>query len=60
MCFEPLLVLILIGIVLFVMKARPPETGGGGDEGLRIARERFARGEIGKEEYEEIRRTLGG
>lgn len=35
--------------------APPPR----GDEALEIARQRYARGEISKEEYDEIRRALG-
>ena len=31
-----------------------------GDRAMEILRERFARGEIGREEYEEKRRTLEG
>ena len=31
-----------------------------GDRALQIARERFARGEINREQYDEIRQALGG
>ncbi|GAB4275534.1 MAG: hypothetical protein Kow0056_05210 [Coriobacteriia bacterium] len=66
--------LVLAGIVLLVIWiARaaggsgqgPSGTGRGGPQGgaddpaVRIARERFARGEITKEELDEILRTLG-
>ena len=34
-------------------------TAGGGDDALRILRERFARGELGKEEFDERKRNLG-
>lgn len=36
----------------------PPWAHGDGDEALRIARERFARGEIGLEEFEALKRAL--
>ncbi|MDI3341899.1 MAG: SHOCT domain-containing protein [Sphaerobacter sp.] len=32
--------------------------GGGGDRALQILRERFARGEISREEFDEMRRAL--
>ncbi len=53
------LALIVIGVVLLV---RPPSRGEGGrddDAARRILDERFARGEIDEEEYEQRRKILG-
>lgn len=58
---------LLIALVLFVVWAAlrfaRPAPGGGASPGspvpLQILQERFARGEITKEEYEEARRILG-
>lgn len=60
--------LMLAGLVLLVVWAvRTMSHGGGGggagkppaDEACTIARTRYAKGEITKEQYEEICRTLG-
>ncbi len=54
--------LIVIAIVLLVLlltrRSGPTDTSVGGDGALRILEERFARGEIDREEFEERRRTL--
>lgn len=56
------IVLIVIVIVLLVLlltrRSGPTDTSVRGDEALRILEERFARGEIDREEFEERRRTL--
>lgn len=56
--------LVLIGVVLLIVwLATGPRgwwnKGGGRDQACDIARNRYARGEITKEQYEEICRTLG-
>ena len=48
-------------IVLVILKLSRGRDSGGGtedDESLRILKSRYARGEISKEEYEEMRRDL--
>ena len=65
--------LVLVGIVLLVVWMVRASTGGqhmgasashsantGHDEAIAVARRRLASGEISKEQYEEIMRTLGG
>lgn len=53
--------LLVAGIVAVLRWARrqgtPPPTGA--DRALDVLRERYARGEIDREEYEERRRVLG-
>ncbi len=61
--------LVLAGIVLLIVWASrgaprapmggPPQTPSS-TQALEIARQRYARGEISKEEYEDIKRTLSG
>jgi putative membrane protein len=59
-------VLIIIGIVLLVVwllgqaRARAGGPGPSGSRALDILRERYARGEITREEYERMRRDLEG
>lgn len=57
---------ILAGVVLVVMWAIRSFGGGGGaagpavdDRAMQIAKERFAKGEITKDEYQEIIKHLG-
>ncbi len=62
-----LLVLVVLGIVWLwraLERGRGPEDGAGVRPGIRrepldIARERYAKGEISREEYEQIKRDLG-
>jgi putative membrane protein len=51
--------LVIIGIVLLV-RLLWLRIGGGETDALRILQERFARGEINREEYEEPRSVLQG
>lgn len=58
-------VLIIGGVALLAVwlfrQARPLAVGPGApEESLEILKERFARGEISREQYEEMRRTLEG
>ncbi|MHB9002526.1 MAG: SHOCT domain-containing protein [Coriobacteriia bacterium] len=58
--------LVLVGIVLLVIwAARSSRSGFGGsgdhsDPALDSLKRRFANGEINKEQYDEMRRVLGG
>jgi putative membrane protein len=62
-----LFVLLVVLIVLFVLAFSrggrpappPPPPGPAIDPALQILRERFARGEISAEEFEQRRKTLG-
>ncbi len=57
---------VIAGVVLLVVwlvrqSSRPtgaPPMMGGGDRALEIARERYAKGEITKDEYERMRKDL--
>jgi putative membrane protein len=55
---------LLIALVVWIVSAlRPRETGpriSSEDSALRILRERFARGEIDRDELESRKRELGG
>jgi len=55
---------LLIALMVWIVSVlRPRETGArppGEDSAVRILRERFARGEINREEFESRRRELGG
>ena len=56
-------VLIVLGIVVLAKWLISGSRGGhptGEDRALGILRERYARGEIGKEEFEARKRDLGG
>lgn len=47
------------GHVNYSPASQAPWPGPQGDPALQIAKERYARGEIGREQYDEIRQTLG-
>ncbi len=54
-------VLIVLGIVVLVRwltAGSRSESGGRGDRAIEILRERFARGEIDKQEFEQRKRDL--
>ena len=55
---------IVVGVVLLVRaiggSGSPSARSGGSSEAMDILEERFARGEIDREEFEERRRTLRG
>jgi putative membrane protein len=57
-----LIVLVIVLLVVWITRrAGPTASGGGGggdDDALRILEQRFARGEIDREEFEERRRAL--
>lgn len=71
--FEILIILAIVAllfgpgavIVYLLVKGSGPEAGNGvagadgRDPALEAARERYARGEIGRAEFEEIKATLG-
>ncbi|MEJ2695378.1 MAG: SHOCT domain-containing protein [Candidatus Sulfobium sp.] len=50
------LILVIFGIVYLIRRKSPP--GAGEDSALNILKKRYARGEIGKEEFEEKRRHI--
>ncbi|MCL5027311.1 MAG: SHOCT domain-containing protein [Chloroflexi bacterium] len=56
--------LVIAGIVLLVVwavrQARPVGPGAGGNRALDILQERYARGEITKDQYDQMRRDLQG
>jgi len=52
--------LVIGGIVWLISTLRPREVAGGPEEPLEILRRRYARGEITREQYEEMRRDLQG
>ena len=68
MGFGLLFILVVIGAIAYAGGWRPqfgqgsspasPAGGGSSNNSLQILRERYARGEITKVEYEEIRHTL--
>ncbi|MBI2912699.1 MAG: SHOCT domain-containing protein [Chloroflexi bacterium] len=41
-------------------QSQPPQSSAGRATPLEIAKERYARGEIGREEFEQIRKDLSG
>ena len=51
-------VIIVAVVIVFRWFASGRVTNGVGNDALRILRERFARGEIGKEEFDERKRDL--
>jgi putative membrane protein len=51
-----IIVAIVLGIRWLVMQGKEPR----GDTAMDILRQRYARGEIGREEFEAKRRDLGG
>ena len=57
-------ILILIPVVAIVWWAtastRKPRSPSGKDDPMQVLKDRYARGEIGKEEFEEKKRTLQG
>ncbi len=57
-----LLVLAGLGLVVlwFVRQIRPGEAAAGRSRALEILQERYARGEITREQYEQMRRDLEG
>ncbi len=55
-------VAVLVAVIALVrwMSDQPRSGDGGGKRALDILQERYARGEIEREEYEQKRRDLGG
>jgi len=63
--FAPILMLVfwalVIGGIVFLLRSWWPQgmRGRSGDTALEILRERYARGELSREQFEEMRRDLG-
>ena len=54
-------VLIIVGVVLLIrwlVEQSRPQPAGGGESAFDILKKRYARGEIGKEEFEAKKRDL--
>lgn len=64
MGFVLIIPLLLIGIIIYALGWRPQsnqqQTGEGQQSPLDVMKARYARGEISKHEYEEMRRDLIG
>ncbi len=63
MGFGLLIPLLIIGAIVYALGRRPQGTNNqfslsGGKSALDIAKGRYARGEIGKDEFEQIRQHL--
>ncbi len=60
MFFGPMFVVVMMAacVVMMLFMRRGHRGGHGGDQAAQILKERFARGEIDKAEYEERRRVL--
>jgi putative membrane protein len=56
--FWVVIIVALIWFLSYVMTARSRAHGGSNGRPIDILKERFARGEINREEYEERRKTL--
>ena len=54
-----LIVLALVIAIRWLRSPARPATGGSLPRALEVLRERYARGEIGHEEFERMRRELG-
>ncbi|MGM0365928.1 MAG: SHOCT domain-containing protein [Actinomycetota bacterium] len=56
-------VLLVIGIIFLIVwlvkKVGSPDSGSRVDEPLQILKNRYARGEISREEYEQARKDIG-
>jgi putative membrane protein len=55
-------VILVVGIVLLVrlLRREPPTGGPPAETALDILKKRYARGEIGREEFEQKKRDLAG
>ena len=51
-------ILLILGIVVLAKWLFTGERAGGGDRALEVLKERYARGEIGKDEFEQKKRDL--
>jgi putative membrane protein len=61
MYYGPLFIVIFMGacMVMMYLMMRAHIGGGRGDSSTQILKDRFARGEIDKAEYDDRKRTLG-
>ncbi|WP_198116883.1 SHOCT domain-containing protein [Massilia rhizosphaerae] len=56
--FWAFVILGIVGVIRWFLSQNGPDRGTRGKTPLEIVQERFARGEIGKEEYEQMKRDL--
>lgn len=56
--FWAFVILGIVGVIRWFLSQGGPGRGARGKTPLEIVQERFARGEIGKEEYEQMKRDL--
>ena len=52
------IVAVIIWLLIYIIKMQRPTEHGRGDRSMEILKERFARGEIDQEEFEQRRKIL--
>lgn len=51
---------LVVGIIILVMRLMGTKSQQEGSDPLKIAQERYAKGEISKQEYDQLKKDLGG